>query len=312
MKPNLADILETCLQLMEKGASIDSVLLRYPNQAEELRPLLEAALQATSLGQQEAPVGALVRNRNRVLSTAARLSKKGGLITGWRSSWRFAWIALVGLIFLLVSGNGLLIASAHSLPGDILYPIKRSVETTQITIQSNPVQKQALQAAFSQRRIEETKSLMTIGRVEKVDFSGVIASKTSDGWLVSGIPVVVTSHTRVEGEIGVGDDVNVSGETHADGSVDASRLSPAMNNHGRNPDSTGSATDTEVPGETQSFDPSKAKPTGYHEGSDPNHPGGQNGSRGFQKTPAATGSHGFGPRGSVTPESPWGHDWNHH
>jgi hypothetical protein len=153
---------------------------------------------------------------------------------------------------------------------------------------------------------------MTIGRVERVDFNGVIASKTSDGWLVSGIPVVVTSHTRVEGEIAVGDNVNVSGETHANGRVDASRLSPAKNGPDRNPSSADSPTETEVSGGTQQFDPAKTNSTDHDGGSDFNHRGGQGGNHGSQQTPNASRSHGSGQGGTVTPEPPSHHDWSHH
>ena len=40
------EILEICLKEMEAGADVDSVLFRYPEYAEELRPLLETSPKA--------------------------------------------------------------------------------------------------------------------------------------------------------------------------------------------------------------------------------------------------------------------------
>ena len=46
---NLYDILEICLEEVENGADIDTVLFRYPQFAEELRPILETSTQAKML-----------------------------------------------------------------------------------------------------------------------------------------------------------------------------------------------------------------------------------------------------------------------
>ena len=38
---DLYDVLETCLQEIENGADVDTVLLRYPEYADELRPIVD-------------------------------------------------------------------------------------------------------------------------------------------------------------------------------------------------------------------------------------------------------------------------------
>nr|HID14241.1 hypothetical protein [Anaerolineae bacterium] len=46
MKRNLDDILDECLTLLQSGqATLDECLARYPDQAADLRPLLEMAIQ---------------------------------------------------------------------------------------------------------------------------------------------------------------------------------------------------------------------------------------------------------------------------
>ena len=59
MNPRLPDALENCLQRMEQGETLDSVLVQYSGMAGELRPLLEAAVQARSISQESLPVGVL-------------------------------------------------------------------------------------------------------------------------------------------------------------------------------------------------------------------------------------------------------------
>ena len=43
MNNKLYDTLEICLQALENGDSLDSILTRYPDLESELRPILEAA-----------------------------------------------------------------------------------------------------------------------------------------------------------------------------------------------------------------------------------------------------------------------------
>ncbi len=224
MKTLLFDALEDCLQAIEKGETIETVLARYPHLTEDLRPMLESAQAIKAQGRRNLPVQAAARSRARVMAAASKLSSAGAERHNLKIPWRFMLITLAILAFLVVGGNGFLVASAHSLPGDVLYPIKRSAEITQLILTSNPAHKIALLKEFSQRRLQETQSLITIGRVVQVEFDGVVTSKIKNGWVVNGIPVVVTSHTHLVSDVQVGDDINVSGETHQDGSVEASSL----------------------------------------------------------------------------------------
>jgi hypothetical protein len=313
MKKSLFDALETCLQAMEKGETLDAVLSRYPDLAGELRPLLELAQRARTPGGSELPVGAISRGRVRVLSAAAdlRAARSPRFFPG--RSWRTALITLVIVLALVLGGNGLLVASAQSLPGDPLYVFKRSIEQTQLFLLFDSAQRQALQVSFSQRRVDETKSLITINRVEPVEFDGVVASQTEDGWLVSGIPVVITSQTLVDGSLQIGDSVTVSGETNSDGRVEASHLFPVKTNsdHPLGPGQL--ATGTWVPGGTRefdhqgtrSFDQGTLQPAEQHW--DPTGTGGQH-------TPEPTDSHwsGDGSGGTPTLQPTGGGDDYHH
>ena len=74
----------------------------------------------------------LARQRAHGLAMAAELRQAKNRNPVRRISWRPALTVLAVIALLVMSSNGLLIASAHSIPGDTLYPLKRSVESTQL------------------------------------------------------------------------------------------------------------------------------------------------------------------------------------
>lgn len=230
MNTILPDVLENSLQRMEQGETLDSVLAHYPGLEGELRPLLETAVLARSSNQDGLPMGVLARQRSRGLALAAdfRQGKNPALVLG--RFWRPVILVLSVIVILVIGTNNLLTASAHSLPGDTLYPLKRSVESTQLRLVSDPVKKLELEHTFSQRRVDETKSLISEERVEEVEFTGEVLSQSDGEWLISGIPVVVTSQTEIEKGIKVGDVIEVKGSTNSAGDVVAISLRLAEDN----------------------------------------------------------------------------------
>ena len=83
--------------------------------------------------------------------------------------------------------------------------------------------------------MDETRSLLTDQRVEGVEFTGVVSNQLANEWLVSGIHVVVTTLTEIDGTIVIGDLVEVHGATNHAGGVDARRLS-LVKNHDKDDD----------------------------------------------------------------------------
>ena len=251
MNKIMLDALESCLQLMEKGEQLDSALARYPGLQAQLRPLLEAAVCARSARVESLPTTTLARQRARGLALAADLRRQKIRHPLRKYSWRPVMTALSVLAILVMSSNGLLIASAHSIPGDTLYPLKRSVESTQLHLVSDPVEKDALERTFDERRVEETRSLIADERVEEVEFNGLVSSQSESVWEVSGIKVVITPHTQIDAGIHVGDRVDVDGSTNPSGGMDATHISLV----------NGPDDDTKLPQMTPTL-PSGAAPSG--------------------------------------------------
>jgi hypothetical protein len=224
MNTRLSDALENCLQRMQQGETLESVLAHYPGLETDLRPLLEAAVLARSTSRESLPTGVLARQRSRGLALAADLRQGKNPLLVLGRFWRSVIMVLAVVVVLVISTNNLLNASARSLPGDTLYPLKRSVESTQLRLVSDPVKKLELEHTFSQRRVDETKSLISEDRVEDVEFTGVVLSQSDGEWLISGITVVVTSQTEIEKGINVGDEIEVNGSTNSAGDVVAISL----------------------------------------------------------------------------------------
>src|SRR3954464_4777576 len=115
-------ILHVCLERMRRGESIEACILDYPSEAEELEPLLIAAMYAriTFRPPALAPEARQAIQRKLHQAVAARhpaLQRR-------RASWFGALImrfALVLVVALLSLGGGVA-AAQSSLPGSTLYP----------------------------------------------------------------------------------------------------------------------------------------------------------------------------------------------
>jgi hypothetical protein len=209
---------------MEKGATLEECLECYPILANDLRPLLQTAMFAKASGTSPVPGNAMTRGRARVLSHATRLRTRSRPYPIFSGAFRIASVSLALLVFLLMVGNGLISASAEALPGDTLYQIKRTVESIRLGLALSAESESLIEQEITNRRIDETEELLVNLRVEEVEFEGTIDQQLSNGWIIEGIPVVITDQTTVKGIIAEGVFVEVRGITQTDGSVLASRI----------------------------------------------------------------------------------------
>ncbi|MEA1977900.1 MAG: DUF5666 domain-containing protein [Chloroflexota bacterium] len=219
MKTTHYDAVEVCMAALETGVDIESCLALYADMAEELRPVLEAAVEARRLAEQEVPTDAMIRSRTRMLARAAQIrSESEGRRTWWMLP-RLAFTALALVVALILAGSGLFAASAQALPGDALYSVKRTGEEIRKGLVAGAETKRMLEETYNQRRIEEVSDLFELGRVEQVSFEGVIDSQSEQYLVVAGIPVMVTSQTEMLGDLEIGEYIEVEGATQDDGFV---------------------------------------------------------------------------------------------
>jgi hypothetical protein len=218
--------LEICLRDMQAGAGLESCLSRFPDMADELRPVLEASLAARTLTLKAPPAAIQQRGRARLLQHAAEMREAQHVANG-RSirSLRMVGVSLVLVAIFLMSGTGLVRASSGALPGDQLYPVKRTWEDVRLWFVFNPEAREQLESKYERERIDEIDELFAEGRNAHVNFSGVVTVQNPDRWLVSGVSVGITSQTKLPSEpINLNDNVMVSGHTNTSGYIDADSI----------------------------------------------------------------------------------------
>jgi uncharacterized membrane protein YgcG len=223
----LYDILEICLQDLEKGASLDSVFLRFPERAGELRPILETAMKAIRVHVPDPSSEVVQRNRAKVLQHAAEMreAKVQPARRLWSVPLRRALVTLVVIVALFMSSTGLVRAASTTLPGDQLYPVKRTWEDVHVLFTFNVQARDALEVEHENERLNELRNLFAAGRSAQVDFSGLVTRQNADLWLVAGIPVAVSAQTTLPAApVIVGNAIHVIGTTQKDGAVLAQRI----------------------------------------------------------------------------------------
>jgi len=179
--PNSQDdfglILHICLELIESGEeSIESLIIRYPETKDFLRPPLEAALWLHQRSKIFDPTPAfLISSRLRLVSTVqletgypiptriTQLSSSPTKPRRWNvvPSIVFHSVVLILLIVSLIS-TGFWVD--NSLPGDPLYQVKLAKEQLQLAISFSREKDAELGIQFVERRLVETERMILSGR----------------------------------------------------------------------------------------------------------------------------------------------------
>jgi len=225
MNEKLYEALEDCLIALETGSDVDTALKRFPDMADELRPLLEVSVRARSLASATVPAEAVRRGRARLLQHAVGMREMQEKPS--RPSFLFRRLATTLVIALVVflSGTGLVRASNGALPGDNLYPVKRTWEDVRLAIVVNPESREELETEFERERLEEVDELLSEGRHETIAFAGIVTQRNGNQWIVSGISVQVVDSSQLPTEpVEVGMFVTVEGFTNAQGFVEANSI----------------------------------------------------------------------------------------
>ena len=221
MSEPLYDTLETCLLAIETGASLDQVLNEYPESRDELQQLLEATILARQPNIGNIPNDVMNRSRTQALTQAAKLRSNQNKSIGIFGRLPRLATALLLVLVLIMTSSSLIVASAKSLPGDQLYPVKRAVENVRLGITVDVEAHQEIEANFKERRLSEVQQLINLQRQEGVSFDAQVRQKGDSRWLVGDIIVVLTPETTIIGEIFPGMVVEVEGFTQPEGWVEA-------------------------------------------------------------------------------------------
>lgn len=219
---------EICLNEIEHGAEVDAVLSRYPDLADELRPMLETSAQAKEMSVPAPSEDIVKRNRAKLLQRAAEMREEQVASNSrrvWSVPLRRTLVTLMVVAMLFVSGTNLVRAASSTLPGDGLYPVKRTWEDILLFFTFDTQEREALELEHENERLDELHELFVEGRSAKVDFAGYVTRLSGDEWRVSGITVFISSQTRLpDQEVQVGAAVRVRGQIQTGMSVTAERI----------------------------------------------------------------------------------------
>lgn len=186
-----------CLDALAQGESSEQILARYPQDAAQLRPLLQIAAGLPAL-RMEPSEAVKMRSRQKFIAQADMLRR-----TPKRKSMgffpRFATGFVAAGLVAIVLSTGAVAASGSALPGDPLYSVKRTVENVRLSTAGSPVMRDELQREFEQRRRDEANELLDAGREGEVEFTGPIESIQPNAWIVGGLVVEVDTNTSIVG-----------------------------------------------------------------------------------------------------------------
>jgi hypothetical protein len=189
MKDNLADILASCLESMERGdSSPEELLALHPKHRSELESLLRTAVVIKERADFAPRPSFRLSSRARlfrVLETAQKpqsavRESKPPRIPKFSRKLVVSWAILLVLVVSMISG-GTVYASNEALPGDTLHPVKLFIEDVRLFI-TNDAGKASLAVEYVDVRVQEIQALAAAnGKDDTLDlavslFDGKVAA----------------------------------------------------------------------------------------------------------------------------------------
>jgi hypothetical protein len=218
----LVDAFNDCIDKMATGQSVDDCLRTYPEYASQLEPMLEAGGLAVRAQVDSAEIAhALVRAHPRFEQA---LQTKLTVFNAYPLR-RLAALAATLILVLGIFAGGTVVVAQDSLPGDYLYPVKRWSESVRLSVSDDDTD---LQEKFNQRRINETRDLLTLQRQAEVTFEGEIVMTQEGGWQIAGLDLLIDVDMRTQAQHMLQTDyrVQLRAMTTVDGELAALSIQP--------------------------------------------------------------------------------------
>jgi hypothetical protein len=275
---SIEDVLDKCISEAESGVPLETCVARYPSLADQLEPLLRLALEIRSLGREPAPAPLNLRaGRQRVLREAARLRVSQGeqerarQVPWWLNLQALlrksaAAVVLASVLLFTILGAGTVAISANSLPGDVLYPVKRISEEVQLFLTLDEERKSDLVDALDARRRQEALAISGSQRVAELSFRGQVESIDDARWSIGGVPIRLSPEAGVDDGVQVGTFVRVQVRSLSDGTLLAMSISeepltaPPQPTPSLTPEETAAPTDPATPSPTPTASPTTRAP----------------------------------------------------
>ena len=162
------NIFDECLErIVVDGETLEQCLKRYPEQAAELKPLLETVLAVKEASAVEPRPEFKARARYRFRSALQeKAAPKRRPFFGWVPRWA---TALAIVLVVLMAGGGTVAAASNSMPDSILYPVKLATENVQLALTTSELGRARLCAGFADRRVAEIIYMADRGDARRVE-----------------------------------------------------------------------------------------------------------------------------------------------
>lgn len=214
--------IDECVERLRRGETVADWLASYPAADGEWAALVTMAAQLVALPELSPTPAATAVGKEKMLAAATAVfapptpTPVHNPFIAWvqtltrplskeKITMQRIWQATALALFVFLIGSVLAVgASAQSLPGELLYPVKRSWENTRLTLTFDEQARQAMQTQFQTQRLQEIEALISSGQSATVEFTGVLEAISEGKWLVSGLEVQVNADTAVTGSPAVG------------------------------------------------------------------------------------------------------------
>ena len=149
------NVLNECLErLLVKRESIEDCLQSYPEHADKLKPLLDAALSIKKASDVEPrpEFSARARYQFRLALQEAKAKRGRRFFFGWQPIWA---TVVTTVLVVLVASSATVAAAGNSMPDEPLYPVKLATEQVQLMVTPSSLGKAELHAKLAERRVAE-------------------------------------------------------------------------------------------------------------------------------------------------------------
>ena len=150
------------------GESLESCLMRYPEHAAELEPLLKTTFDIGRRASYIQPRPEF-KHWSRVHLEGAqhyagqqRRAERPSLFS-WRQSWA---VAVAAILVLLLTGGSTVAASSNAMPDEPLYPVKLATEQVRFAFAISDAQKAQVHTQLAETRAVEIEAMVDQGKTE--------------------------------------------------------------------------------------------------------------------------------------------------
>ena len=161
MPETLRDALEACWQRLRRGESLEQCTSEYPQYGAQLQELLGITLRYSALPQGPTPDFRARSLRRTLLAAQRQRDARPRRLWYLFSQPALRWVgAAAAALILVFSGGELAWATADSLPGSPLYPVKEAHEQASILLTGFTRPPAELETRQAERRVSELERML--------------------------------------------------------------------------------------------------------------------------------------------------------